>query len=396
MEVLFITHKYPPSVGGMERQSYEIIKFFKEQNHHVHTLIYDNKEGKFNFFLKLQRRAKKILNQNPGIQLIHLNDGLMACFGIRLKKITNIPILATFHGLDIVFPAPWYQKWLLPPLYNLDGIISVSHATKKQCIVKGFTANKIKVIVNGVDHSIAQIPTERDFIKQFETQYNIKLSQQKILVLMGRPVKRKGFSWFLNNVLPHLSEDVLVIVIGDIKKTSSYGQKLYQLFTPRFIKNQIDLILGASTDNKAVIQAVHQPNIKDKVIITGKLAFNDMIQVLSFSNLFIMPNIKIYGDMEGFGLVALEAALRKLPVLAAGIEGITDAVINGKNGYLLPSADVNSWVQKINELIKSPEQLQNIGQQAKQYTLNTYSWEKMGKAYETYFNQTINTHHSLA
>ena len=51
MEVLFITHKYPPSIGGMEKQSYELINGFAKI-HKVHTLVYDNESSKVKFLLK--------------------------------------------------------------------------------------------------------------------------------------------------------------------------------------------------------------------------------------------------------------------------------------------------------------------------------------------------------
>ncbi|MDR1601380.1 MAG: glycosyltransferase [Tannerella sp.] len=53
---------------------------------------------------------------------------------------------------------------------------------------------------------------------------------------------------------------------------------------------------------------------------------------------FLMPNIPVEGDMEGFGLVCLEASACGTLVFAADIDGIPDAVRNGKNGFLLPPA----------------------------------------------------------
>ena len=47
-----------------------------------------------------------------------------------------------------------------------------------------------------------------------------------------------------------------------------------------------------------------------------------------------MPNIRIYGDAEGFGLVALEAVMNGTVALVAGIEGITEAIRNGGKRYL--------------------------------------------------------------
>ena len=55
--------------------------------------------------------------------------------------------------------------------------------------------------------------------------------------------------------------------------------------------------------------------------------------------------MRVPGDMEGFGLVTIEAAVRGTPVLASGIEGIRDAVIDGETGTLLPPQDADRWIE---------------------------------------------------
>jgi phosphatidylinositol alpha-1,6-mannosyltransferase len=96
----------------------------------------------------------------------------------------------------------------------------------------------------------------------------------------------------------------------------------------------------------------------------------------------LMPNIKDAGDMEGFGLVALEASVQGKTVLASGIEGITDAVHDNKNGYLLPSGDAQAWADKIrllaeNKILFNPE--------IKQYTADHFSWDRMVTGYRKVF-----------
>lgn len=77
------------------------------------------------------------------------------------------------------------------------------------------------------------------------------------------------------------------------------------------------------------------------------MAFTGIVQILKASEAFVMPNIKVEGDMEGFGLVALAAILAGTVVFAAGHEGITDAIHHQSNGFLLPSGDVQQWVTSI-------------------------------------------------
>ena len=65
------------------------------------------------------------------------------------------------------------------------------------------------------------------------------------------------------------------------------------------------------------------------------------------SDVFVMPNISVNDDQEGFGIVILEAGCHGLPVIATNIEGIQDAIIEGKTGRLIGENDVQGFIQAI-------------------------------------------------
>src|SRR5690625_7613993 len=73
----------------------------------------------------------------------------------------------------------------------------------------------------------------------------------------------------------------------------------------------------------------------------GRLSEVDLSRLYRGADLFVMPNIPVEGDMEGFGVVMLEAGLSGLPVVASSLEGILDVVEEGNNGHLIESG--NGW-----------------------------------------------------
>ena len=88
-----------------------------------------------------------------------------------------------------------------------------------------------------------------------------------------------------------------------------------------------------------------------------------------------MPNISVPGDVEGFGIVAIEAAACGTPVVASDIQGIRDAVIDGETGFLLEERNVAAFVGAIRkgaafdrEMIKKRLSTGTVG---KRYILNT-------------------------
>lgn len=395
MEVLFITHKYPPAIGGMEKQSMELITRMSRRCK-VHTIIYrKDSMSRIGFFWNLKKEVKRMLALHPGIDIIHLNDGLMAAFCPWIFHFTDIPVTATFHGLDIVFPWKYYQKKILPRAKQLATIITVSQASKQAFIKRGFDNKIIICINNGVDHELANLPKSHDIYQVIKEKTGKDLTGKNIIVALGRPVKRKGFSWFLKNVLPELSDETVLLMMGPITK-HSLVQKLLLRLIPSSIKNTIQLFLGQSTDQERVLKLLQEDHISGKAFHLGKLEYNILFQLLSAADLFVMPNIRVKGDAEGFGLVALEATLRGTPVLASGIEGIKDAIIDQKNGFLLPSADKKIWVEAITKLLSDKKALTHFGQHAKKYTLSHYDWELMVEEYYKCFKNIVHREQSTA
>lgn len=385
MEILFITHKYPPSIGGMEKQSYELINGVS-QHHKVHTLVYDNKSSKIAFLLTLKGKVKKILEDNPNISVIHLNDGLMALFAYPIKKITDKPILVTLHGLDIVFPNKFFQKIVVNRFKRLDGVIAVSQATAEECLKRGFDQEKVFVVRNGVDISMSKIYDKLGYRRILEKCLGISLDGKKILVSIGRSVRRKGFSWFLTKVMPKLDKDVIYLIIGPpqkhIKKINFFMKLL-----PESIAHQFALLLGLGMDELDIQNALKKPQLEKRAFYLGKLPFNDMIQTLKASDLFVMPNIKVNGDAEGFGLVALEAAICGVPVIASALEGITCAVRDGLNGFLAEPENETAWVEKIDTLLSDRISLKQFGELSQRYTIKHYAWDKMVNGYIEIFEK---------
>lgn len=386
MKILFVTHKYPPTIGGMEKQSYELVTSTAKA-HNVIVHAYEGQGSKAKWFLTLKKELKKILQQHPDIDIIHHNDGLMAASTLWLKKHTEIPVMATIHGLDITFPSAIFQKRIVPKLHKLDGIICVSHATAQACLDRGFAPEKVHVVLNGVDHDLAQIPKQADFLARVKNDTGVDLRNKKIIMTMGRAVKRKGFSWFLNEVVPHLDDKAVFLMVGPLNTKPSRSEKLINTL-PSNLRSKIQLMLGMSTDVQAITTALSDPKTKDKVYHMGKVSFADLMQYLAVADLFVMPNIKVPGDAEGFGLVALEASLRGTPVIAAGIEGITDAVRDGKNGILLPSGAAQQWIDTLNGLINAPERIAHMSAKAASNTLADYGWDLMVEGYLEVFGRS--------
>lgn len=383
MEILFITHKYPPSIGGMEKQSFELTQGMKKHAT-VHILCSEGAESKVRFFWLLKTRIREKLQQYPGISILHFNDGLAAAFCSGEHDFPGLIRSVTLHGLDVVFPNAFFQRKILPRFRHFQSIIAVSQATAQACIQRGLPPEKITVIPNGVDHDIAFFEPPVQALQRFSEKFLPILEGKKILVLMGRPVRRKGFSWFLQSVFPQISNDYQVLIIGPFREKRPSSAFLMDLL-PTGFRKQLELMFGMPSDEDSLRDLLQKPELKERVRHLGRLPFSDIMQIMSAGQAFLMPNIPVEGDMEGFGLVCLEANLRGLPVIAANLEGITDAVQDQKNGWLLPTQDAAAWVEALNNLQRDPGFARSFGAQARQYVLENFGWDKMTAAYYRHF-----------
>ncbi len=385
MEILFISHKYPPATGGMEKQSFELINGLRPLAK-VHTILYEGKGSRVSFFRSLNKRILQVLKENPGIQVIHFNDGLIAAVSLMHKGYSQIKRTATLHGLDVVFPAFPYQRFILPLFNRFDLLFAVSKATARACRDRKIAAEKIVVLNNGVDPRIASAAVPAAVIEMLKHKYGVAAEAKKILVAMGRPVKRKGFSWFIKNVMPLLHPDFMLLLIGPVQDPKSKEAKLLK-FIPSFLKHKAELFLGYPSDESNINELLHKPAAQKNVFRLGKLPINEITDILSIADAFIMPNIEIEGDMEGFGLVCLEAAMCGAKVIASASGGITDAIIHGKNGFLLPPGHISSWVYQLNKLREQPESFALNPGEIAAFTAAQFNWKKMSEEYLLHFQR---------
>jgi glycosyltransferase involved in cell wall biosynthesis len=100
------------------------------------------------------------------------------------------------------------------------------------------------------------------------------------------------------------------------------------------------------------------------------------------ANLFVMPNIEVPGDIEGFGLVALEAAANGTFTVGSDVSGVNEAVVEGTTGMLLPPGDAKRYVEVIADFTQVPEKAEELGRLAEDFAHRECSWARTALAYQ--------------
>jgi phosphatidylinositol alpha-1,6-mannosyltransferase len=352
--VLFISRKFPPSVGGMERYAYELSQALEKDDVKLIKITW----GRSNRWLPVVLigfffRATYELIRHPEIKVIHAQDAVLAPLGWLLHIMFKKPYIVVVHGLDITFSKFGYQKLILPFVRRANRVAPISSATATEVTKRGVLPSSVVVTTLGInDDYDGTIEPDK---KVLSDQIGYDVTNSFLLLTTGRLVKRKGVAWFTENVMP------------DLVKTEL---------------NVKYLVVGSGAETELIQQKIKDMNLEDNVIMLGRVSDNVRMLLYQSCDVFVMPNIVIPGDIEGFGIVAQEAAVAGLPVVASNIEGIKDALQHQKNGILVKSGDKTAFKLEIERFIKDETYRKNFGQKARSYTLAESSWQKTAAKFE--------------
>jgi glycosyltransferase involved in cell wall biosynthesis len=333
----------------MEKVSYEITSHLANL---AQTYLIANRKGKKNlpFFLPYALFRALFLIKKHSIDIVHLSDGMLAPVGSIIKSVCRIPVVSTIHGLDVTYHPRLYQRVVPASLNKLDRLICISHHTKSECLNRGI--EKCEVIPNGInpDEFYSSIPGAKE---KLQAQIKIDLAGKRLLLSVGHLVARKGFPWFIREIIPKLGRDTVYLIIGGYGNASKGNEiQVYSRLIKELQLERQVYLLG---------------NVSSEIL---KLAYNS-------ADLLIMPNVRVENDMEGFGIVALEASSCGLPVVASNLEGIKDAVINNENGFLVEPKDAAGYLQKILDYKEDVE----FKRKVREYTTQNFCWDKIAAKY---------------
>jgi glycosyltransferase involved in cell wall biosynthesis len=348
MKVLFISRKFPPSVGGMELFAYDLHTALSAK---IDTTLVkwggSNKALPFVypllFFKSLHHLAK------GGIDIIHIQDGMLSPLGWLLSKLSRKPYTVVIHGLDITFGNPLYQAVVPRAVRRASEVFCISQAAADEAAKRGVPREKLIVIPLAVDDKLYGKATRADLRERLQLA-----ADSQLLLTVGRLVKRKGVAWFIAGVLPELVKQ---------------------------FPNLIYLVVGEGPNRPEIEEAIAKTKLTNHVRLLGRVKDDLYEAAYNGADIFVMPNVPVPNNIEGFGLVVLEAALCELPVVGAETEGIQDAVANGKNGILVPVQDVRAFNHYISHFLSNPADAKAFGKHSRIFTLDNYQWDSIADRY---------------
>jgi len=362
MRVLYISRRYPPSTGGMEKLAYEVYRRLSRKEDVDMITWGGSNRWLFIVFPFFIIKSIYILSTKK-IDIVHIGDGSISPL-ILISKIFRKPTVITIHALDITYSNKLYQLLIPICLKKAEKIICISNYAKEECIKRKISEKKTTVVLCGVnDEFYIKNKNIQELKKEIEKKYNICLENKKIIFSVGRLVERKGFHWFTKEVVPEI-----------LKKRDDF----------------VYIIAGSGKFEDEIRTSINDNSLKSVVYMLGKVS-DKMIKILyNSSDIFIMPNIEIEDDAEGFGLVILEAASCGLPIVASNLEGIQDAMKGYKKGLLVDAGDVRKYSKIINNILEGDKSNKANPEKDREYIINNCNWDLTSEEYIEVFKNVIN------
>ncbi|HAL91556.1 MAG TPA: hypothetical protein DCM68_00835 [Verrucomicrobia bacterium] len=377
MKLLMLTWNYPPTVGGIEQVAYYTATSLRDRGHSVDIVaaalppnaqeIADpagaphraRKKGIPAFLvhafctgLKLARRHK------PDALLCASLTAAPAAW--LISKLTRIPYVVLIYGSDLVLPRRLYQWAIGPLLSGARRLFPISQNTMERLVRRGLDPSRIRLVSPGVTPPPPATASPGDSIVRLMKE----LQGRPVLLTVGRLVRRKGILEFIEQVMPLLAAripDLAYLVVGGEPKSSLIHQ---------------ERIWDQLTD------AIQKGGHENRVKLLGRLSDADLGLVYQQSSLFILPCRDDPADIEGFGIVILEASLHGVPSVATRCGGIPDAIAEGQTGVLVPPGRPQEMAEAILDLLQRPDRRREMGEAARQRTLSEFGWDAVAARYE--------------
>jgi len=362
---LLITFDFPPVRGGISHMLWEICRRFPIGK--IVVLTQPSKtvlKSKFVIYRKrmiaglkfiwpkwisLLWQIRQILKKEE-INIIQAGQILpIGTVAWLYKKIFNVPYLVYIYGQDLVFMRHRRRKIKLirTILKNADFVVTCSYYTKKLAV--NFGAVDQKTIVSYPCPQMNKIEAVDPIkLREFKNKYG--LDNKKIILTVGNLVDRKGQDMTLK-ALPK----VLTIIPDTIYAVVGQGpskNKLKDLSVQLEIDNQVKFFDNISNQELTMFYQAC-----DVFIMASRELKNEQGQV---------------SDVEGFGMVFLEANLYNKPVIGGRSGGVPEAVEHGLSGLLVDPEDKNDIANSLIKLLSDKDYADKLGRQGRERAVKKF------------------------
>jgi glycosyltransferase involved in cell wall biosynthesis len=280
--------------------------------------------------------AAQRLARRERFDIIHVHWPLPHyLFGWAARLGHRAPVVISFHGAELMAVKHGFgllRPFLRRAIAGADAI--TANSTHTVGMIQALFDRPVSIVPYGTtagEHAGPYIPTG---------------NKVKQLLFVGRLVERKGVP-FLVEATAILSRDLPVHVN----------------------------IVGTGPDESALRAQVRERGLEQQVTFHGFVSNEQLEQRYRDCDVFVLPAVfDSKGDTEGLGVVLIDAMSHRKPVVASGIGGIVDIVVNEQSGLSVPAADAPALAAALRRVLTDEELSRRLGNGGFEHIRRNYSW----------------------
>ncbi len=367
MRLVLVTQDFPPQRGGIQTYALELAKRLAgrcERFAVVAPKDHDAAALDRQWAFPVHRHGTRdtlVAACAPALARLLLSDGFdhalhvqwsTAAASLALRRLGRLEMVAiAAHGRELLL-SPWrasrpaqgaYDAFRQRSLRSADRILAGSHFTAGLARDLGVAPERIRVTHYGTDPSRFR-PLDAGALRE-----RLGLSGRPVLLTIARLVERKGIDSVLR-ALPSVQTrvpDVVYVVVGD------------------------------GPDRERLMALARAGGVENAVRFVGAVGDDELPLWYSLGDVFAMPSRSEPPDVEGFGIVYLEAGACERPVVALRAGGVPDAVAEGRSGLLVTPGDHDGLSAKLSELLLDPARAADLGRRGRERVLGDLNWDRV-------------------
>ena len=302
---------------------------------------------------RITRKAVKILKQQQIKNVWFGAAAPLALMAGKLRSAGASNIVALTHGHEVWWAKiPILKSLLKKIIKDVDHLGYLGDFTKGEIAKISNQPQKFLQIAPGIDtEHFAPKSARGDLIEKY------RLDGRRVIVSVGRLVHRKG-------------QDELVKAMP----------KILEQFPDAIL-----LFVGEGPIKQMLFNSAKQLGVLPKVVFAGRVSHHDLPDYICLGEIFAMPVRSRFSglEVEGLGIVYLEASACGLPVIVGNSGGAVDAVLDQKTGLLVDGTKSDQIADAICELLANPERAKQMGAAGRDWVIKNWqlsSWsEKFNK-----------------
>jgi phosphatidylinositol alpha-1,6-mannosyltransferase len=289
-------------------------------------------------------------------RIVLAGSGLTAPAAVAAARAASAIPAVYLHGLDIVAPSRLYRMAWWPAIRQCRGVMVNSANTRRLAIEAGVEAARIRIVHPGTD-----LP-HRDASARSRFRRNRRLDDAvPVLLSVGRLTARKGLAEFVARALPAIvavRPDTRLVIIGDQAPNALHR--------------------GSGSGFERIRAAAEAAGVAAAIEWVGPGSEDELADAYQGADVHVFPVRDIPGDVEGFGMVAIEAAAYGLPTVAFDVGGVADAVVDCQNGRLVAAEDYGAFSLAVQEVLVAAHDGSSQAARARNFA-GRFSWNRFGR-----------------